>query len=150
MGGETDLEQGRVEINTENFAQYFFDVRRHKPKPGQVMAKFTAVALFGAGPQKQDLIKLLQIDKAYQAAQVMHKIHLAKPPDCYRVCREICEDLISGMSVEDVENKEYEFVLEALFYTQKEHVPKGDPHWETLHVLKFDRENNTFKSTIEL
>ena len=114
------------------------------------MAKFTSYALFGSGEQKRDIIKLLKMDKAYQASQVMQRIHRAKAPDCYRVLREMCEDLLGGMSDEEVENKDYEFVLEAVFYTKKEYVPKKDPHWETLHVLQYDSVNNKFISNIEI
>jgi hypothetical protein len=104
-----------VVIDDSNFHKYFFDVRKHGPKSGQVMAKFTAVAVFGDGPEKRDVINLLKIDKAFQATMVLHKIHCARTPDCYRVCREICEDLISGMSDEEVEAKEYQFVIESMF-----------------------------------
>lgn len=140
----------QIVIDEHNFAEHFFDVRQHRPQPGQIMAKFTAVAIFGSGNEKRDIINLLKIDKAKQAAQVMNRIHLAKAPDCYRVLREMCEDLHRGMSEEEVEKKEYEFVLEAMYYTQKECVPKGDPHWETLQVLEFDEETNTFKARIEI
>lgn len=137
-------------INSSNFKDYFFDVRRFKPKPGQIMAKFAAVALFGDGPEKKDVLKILKMDKAQAAAMVMRKIHCAKEPDCYRVCREMCEDLLSGMSQEEVVKKDYEFVLEAYYYTKREYVPKNDPHWETIHVIEFDKETNTFKSRIDL
>jgi hypothetical protein len=139
-----------IVIDHNNFGEYFFDARKFGPKKGQVMAKFTAIAVFGAGVEKQNIIKLMKMDKAHQAAQVMQKIHLAKPPDCYRVLREICEDLLSGMSDEEVEKKEYQFLLEAIFYTKKEYVPKRDPHWETIAVLQYDKENNKFISNIEL
>lgn len=137
-------------IDKSNFAQYFFDVRHHRPKTGQVMAKFSAVALFGDGPDKRDLIKVLRRDKAKAAAQVMQKIHCAREPDSYRVCREICEDLISGMTDDQVAKKEYEYVLEVCYYTQKEYVPKGDPHWETIDVLKYDTETKTFQSSFDI
>jgi hypothetical protein len=137
-------------ITEENFDQYFKDVRKNRPQPGQVLARFHAVAAFGPGPHKLDIIKLLRQDKAQQAAQVMQRIHLAKTPDCYRVCREMCEDLLVGLSDEQVNQKEYEYHLEALYYTQKECVPKNDPHWETLTVVRFDPETNTFKTNIEL
>lgn len=140
----------QVEINNKNFASYFFDVRRHRPKQGQVMAKFSAVAIFADGPEKRDLIKVLRKDKAVAAAQVMHKIHCARVPDCYRVCREMCEDMLAGMTDDEVAAKEYEFVLEAVYYTQKEYVPKHDPHWETLEVLNYDPESKTYKLTVEL
>lgn len=137
-------------INDDNFNDYFFDVRINRPKKGQVMAKYTAVAYFVASPQKMDIIKLLKTDKATSAAQLMKKIHLAKEPDCFRVCREICEDINSGMSDEEIMNKEYQFIIQAVFYTKSEYVPKNDPHWETLSLLKFNPESNSFESSIEI
>lgn len=139
-----------IVIDHTNFAQYFHDVRRFGPQPGQIMAKFSAVALFGDGPEKRDLIKVLRKDKAAAAAMVMRKIHCAREPDCYRVCREMCEDMIGGMTDDEVAKKDYEFVLEAFYYTKREYVPKHDPHWETIEVMKYDPETKTFKVSIEL
>lgn len=142
--------QEPVVINHSNFKDYFFDVRQNRPKKGQVLAKFTAVAVLGDGPEKRDLIKILRKDKAKAAAMVMQKIHCAREPDCYRVCRLMCEDMIAGMTDDEVAAREYEFVLEALYYTKKEYVPKNDPHWETIDVVQYDAETQTFKSKIEL
>lgn len=136
-------------IDESNFDQYFFDTRKHAPKPGQVLAKFRAIATFGDGPHKHDVIRLLKIDKAQQAAMVMRKIHHAREPDCYRVCREICEDLASGMTDLQVAEKEYEYVLEAFYYTKREYVPKNDPHWETIQLLEYDPETGSFSARIE-
>lgn len=146
---EVKDENGLV-IDARNFREYFFDVRQHRPQPGQILAKFAAVAVFGEGPQKRDLLAVLKSGKAEAAAAVMRKIHCAREPDCYRVCREICEDLVGGMSEEEVCKKEHEFVLEAFYYTRREYVPKGDPHWETIDLIHFDPETNTYKSVIEL
>lgn len=144
------MDEQELVIDDSNFGDYFFDARKHGPKKGQVMAKFSAIAAFGDGPHKHDIIKLLKIDKATQAAAVMKKIHHAREPDCFRVCREMCEDLVDGMSDEDVAAKEYEYVLEAFYYAQREHVPKGDPHWETIQLLEFDPETGAFNVKIEV
>ena len=137
-------------IDHTNFNNYFFDVRKCKPKKGQILAKFCAIAAFGDGPEKRDIIKVLRRDKAEAAAMVMRKIHCCREPDCYRICREICEDLISGMTEDDVAKKEYEFVIESFYYTNREYIPKNDPHWETIEIMKYDPETNTFKSEIHL
>ena len=142
----TDVE----EINKTNFHQFFFDARRHRPKAGQIMARFKAAAVFGEGIEKVHLLQALKNGKAKGAAMVMRKLNLAREPDCYRVCREICEDFLKGMSEEEIIKKDYHFVLEAFYYTKKEYVPKNDPHWETIQLLSFDPETNTFKSTIEI
>jgi len=138
------------EINKTNFHEYFFDVRQCKPKAGQIMARFKAAAIFGEGVEKKHLIQALKMGKAKQAAMVMRKLHLAREPDCYRVCREMCEDLLKGATEEEVIKKDYHFVLEAFYYTKREYVPQNDPHWETIKLLAFDPETNTFKSTIEI
>lgn len=135
-------------IDPETFSQHFFDVKRHRPQKGQIMAKFTAVAVFGYGPEKFHIIDILRKDKAEAAAQVMKKIHCAREPDCYRVCREMCEDMLSGMSDEEVAKKEYEFVIEMFYYTKRECVPKDNPHWETIDLVKYDPETKTFKCDI--
>lgn len=135
-------------IDNNNFKDYFFDVRKFSPQPGQIMAKFSAVALFGDGPDKRNLIKVLKKDKATAAAAIMRKIHCAKEPDCYAVCRQMCEDMLNGMSDEEVAKKDYEFIIEAFYYTKREYVPVGDPHWQTIDVIKYDPETKTFKATI--
>lgn len=144
------LENKEIIIDSSNFAEYFFDVRKFGPKEGQIMAKFSAVAIFGDGPEKRDVIKILRKDKAEAAAMVMKKIHCAREPDCYTICREMVEDMLKGMSDDEVAKKEYEFILEAFYYTKREYIPKGDPHWETIDLVKFDPETNTFKVNIEL
>lgn len=143
-------EEKEIIIDNSNFNKYFFDVRKFGPKEGQVMAKFSAVAVFGDGPEKRDIIKILKRDKAESAAMVMRKIHCAKEPDCYRICREICEDLVAGMSEDEVAKKEHEFVLESFYYTKKEYIPLNDPHWQTIDVIKYDPETKTYKSDISI
>ena len=140
--------EDEIVIDSSNFKDYFFDVRKFGPKHGQVMAKFRAIAIFAEGEEKRDLIKILKRDKAEAAAMVMQKIHCAATPDCYRVCREICEDLLSGMTDQEVEKKEHEYFLEAFYYTKKEYIPKDDPHWETIDVLRYDQDDKTFKSVV--
>ncbi len=139
-----------IEITQKNFEEYFFDVRKHRPKPGQIMAKYTAVAEF-VGPQgKRDIMKLMTMDKAHAACQVMTKLHGAKAPGNYRVCREIAEDMLTGMSEQEIIDKPYDFVVEFFFYTQREYVPKGNPHWETIQLLKYDQESGEYKCDIEI
>jgi hypothetical protein len=147
---ESKTNDKNIIIDTSNFNEYFFDVRKFGPKEGQIMAKFSAVAIFGDGPEKRDVIKILRRDKAEAAAMVMRKIHCAREPDCYRVCREIVEDLIRGMTDDEVAKKEYEFVLEAFYYTKREYLPENDPHWETIDLVKYDPETKTFKVNIKI
>ncbi len=146
----SENQESETIINKENFRQYFKDIRHHRPERGDIMAKFTAIALFGEGREKRDIIRILTMDKAKAAAKVMQKIHYAKEPDCYRVCREICEDLLKGMTVEQVDKKDYEFVLEICYYTKKEYVPKNNQHWETIQLIEYDSETKQFRSRIEV
>ncbi len=148
----SETETDELVIDSSNFNEHFFDVRKFGPKDGQIMARFRAPAVFGSGLQKQDIIALLKKDKATQAAMVMRKIHLAKEPDCYRLLAEMCDDLISGMTDEEVEAKEYEFILEAFYYTKRENVPQDDPHWVTIELstVAYDEETKTFKVSIDL
>ena len=147
---DAPVDKDDLVIDHTNFNNYFFDVRKFRPKQGQILAKFTAVAIFGEGQEKRDLIKVLRRDKAEAAAMVMRKIHCCREIDSYRLCREICEDLISGMSEDDVVKKEHEFVIEAFYYTNREYVPENDPHWETIEIMKYDPETKTFKSEFNI
>ena len=138
-------------IDETNFSEYFRDVRKFGPQAGDVMAKFSAIAEFVGGQAKKDIIYLLKIGKVQQATMVMQKIHGAKEPDCYRICREMCEDLLE-MKEEDVEVKPYEYHLEFFYYTKKEYVPREDVRWETIKLLdiEIDEETGTIKSVINL
>jgi hypothetical protein len=143
-----------MEINASNFDQYFFDVRTHKPEKNQVMASYTAIAELREGRLKSDLIDLfLNKDKTEAAIQLLRKIGLAKERDAIKVCREICEDL-KTMSVEEVEKKSYKFVMEAFYYTQKEHIPLDDPHWNVISLVNLneflDAANQRLKITSKL
>lgn len=126
-----------VEITQENFEQFFFDIRKNKPKKGQVMACYRAVAEFVDGRMKKDVIHLLQKmnNGGESAAKLMRKLACATEGDSYRVPRELAEDLLSGMTVEEVENKSYKFVIEVFYYTQREFVPEDDPHWSLIEIL---------------
>lgn len=138
------------DINKNNFGEYFFDARGTKPKPGQVLARYTASADFVAGEEKRDIIRLLKTDMGKEASQIMRRVHGAKEPWCYRVPRQMAEDLLDGMPEAEVEQKPYEMVIEFLFWTQMECVPPHDHHWHTLNVLKFDPETGDYisKSTV--
>lgn len=125
-------------IDSSNFHEYFFDVRKFKPQPGQVMAKYTAVAYLEDGQLKRDLIDLLlKPGKAEAAVRVMRVLGGAVEKDSYRVPREMAADLASGMSVEEVANKSYKFLLEHFFWADRDVVPQDDPHWYTIPLLNW-------------
>jgi hypothetical protein len=137
-------------IDKDVFEQHFRHISQGKPQSGQILAKYTAVAEFVEGQEKRDIIMFLKIDKAFQAAQMMRKMFYAKEPDCYRVLRQMCEDLIAGMSDEQVEHKPYPFILEIFFYAERQYIPADDPHWETINLVQYDPEKNQYSAKIEV
>ena len=128
-----------IVIDESNFTQHFRDCRTHRPERGDVMAKYTAVAEFVDGRMKQDIIDLLvNHEKAYAATQVMRKLGCATEFDSIRVCKEMAEDLASGMTPEEVERKVYEYRMEAFYYTKRENIPVDDPHWTVISIANLD------------
>lgn len=133
-------------IDEKNFTEYFRDCRTSRPTRGDVMAKYTAIAELVGGRMKTDLIDLLvNKDKAFAATQVMRKLGCASQKDAIRVCREIAEDLAKGLTPEQVEQKPYEYQMEAFYYAKKEHVPTNDPHWCIIGIDNLD----TFLDSVE-
>lgn len=128
------------EINEDNFALYFRDVRTSVPEPGDVMAQYSAVAELVDGNEKRQLISLLTSTegKMEATAQVMRKLLFASEIDAYRVPRLMAEDLLSGMSVEEVAVKPYRYTLEMFFFSKPENVPHKDPHWSSISLLNLD------------
>jgi hypothetical protein len=107
---------------------------------GHIMAKYSAVAELIDGEGKKDILYLLKLNQAHAASAVMRKMYGAIEPDCYRVCREIVEDLMV-MTEAEVLKKPYKFILEFFYYVKKEYVPKDDPHWQIIDLINFDDEN---------
>jgi hypothetical protein len=127
-------------IDETNFEEYFHDVRKCRPMQGYIMAKYSAVAELIDGEGKKDILYLLKLNQAHAASAVMRKMYGAIEPDCYRVCREIVEDLMV-MTEAEVLKKPYKFILEFFYYVKKEYVPKDDPHWQIIDLINFDDEN---------
>lgn len=130
-----------LEINEENFSEYFKDVRNSKFSKGDVIAQYTSLAEFIAGDEKKHIISLVaNTDNKMEAtAQVMRKLLHSSELDAYKVPRMIAEDLLSGMSEEDCLNKPYKYTLEMFFYTKPEYVPKDDPHWSVISVIDLEK-----------
>ncbi len=140
-----------LHIDESNFNDYFRDCRISKPERGDVMACYTAVAEFVDGHMKRDIIDLLaNKEKAVAATNVMRKLGCATQRDAYRVCREIAEDLDSGLTADEVEKKSYRYQFEMFFYTKKEYVPIDDPHWSIINIANLDSflDNQKRKVTI--
>ncbi len=124
-------------IDSSNFDEYFFDVRKHKPKPGQVLVCYDAIAEFVDGNLKRDIIQLLlQNDKAGETApRLMQKLAGAVLDDSMKVVKKMLQDLILGMTIDDVATKPYEFHCQHFFYTKKQYIPRNDPHWWSTSLI---------------
>jgi hypothetical protein len=127
-----------VVIDENNFDQYFFDVRMHKPKSGQVMARYAAVAEFVDGMMKKNIIDLLKKDKAIAATQVLRKLGCATEKDSVRLCKEICEDMLAGLTDDQIEQKSYRYTIEVFYYTEQKNIPLDDPHWSVISIRNLD------------
>jgi hypothetical protein len=127
-------------IDENNFTQYFRDCRNCRPEKGDIMARFTAIAEFVDGRMKKDIIDLLynKDNKVNAAIQVMRKLGCATEKDAIRICKDICQDLFSGMKPEEVESKVYKYQMESFYYTKKEFVPLDDPHWSLIGIANLD------------
>ena len=126
-----------VIIDENNFHEYFFDVRMHQPRSGQVMARFRSRAELVDGQLKRDMVNLLiKHERGGEAAkQVMKKLACAIETDAIKVPLEMASDLARGMSADEVCEKPYEYGLECFYYTDAANVPKNDKHWEIIKLI---------------
>lgn len=126
----------KVEITEDNFREFFFPAKdEYKPKKGQVLACWRAKADFVDGWVKRNVIELLCVNKAgaETALKVMRKLVSATDRDAVRVLAEMAQDLVDGMTVDEVSDKSYRFTIEQFYWTEKQYVP-ADPHWEVVNV----------------
>jgi len=128
-------------IDESNFDQYFFDARRNKPKPGQVLACYEANAEFVDGNLKRDTIHLLMTSNKGGEASVrlVQKLGGGTPTSSMTVVKEMMQDLLSGMSSDEVAEKPYSFQCQFFYYTWRECMPKGDPHWWSTALVDVSR-----------
>jgi hypothetical protein len=141
-----------LEINDDNFDEYFRETRNNTPKKGEVIACYTAIAHLVDDPQKRNIIDLLRnCDKALPTSQVMRKCFNAREADSYRIPRMMAEDMLKGMSRDEVAQKEYKYTIELFFYARPEHIP-NDPHWSVISILNLEehlaKEDERIKSEI--
>jgi len=135
-------------INEENFNQYFKDVRQNKPEKDDIIAKYSAMAEFIDGGEKRQIISLLTTteDKMEATAQIMRKLLFASERDALKVPRTMAEDLISGMSTDEVAEKSYKYKVEIFYYTKKEHLPLDDPHWSSISIIDMNEIDSKVKA----
>lgn len=129
-----------IEIDENNFEEHFRDVRVNSPERGDVMAQYSAAAEFVDGNEKRQIISLLTStdNKMEATAQVMRKLLCASELDAYRVPRCMAEDLLAGMTEEEVALKPYKYTFEMFFYTSPDNVPNEDPHWSVISLLNLE------------
>lgn len=129
-----------IEIDESNFGEFFRDVRVHSPEKGDVMAQYSAIAEFVDGNEKRQIISLLTSteNKMEATAQVMRKLLCASELDAYRVPRCMAEDLLAGMTEDEVASKPYKYTFEMFFYTNPDNVPKDDLHWSVISLLNLE------------
>ena len=129
-----------IEIDDSNFQEYFRDVRIHSPERREVIAQYSAIAEFVDGNEKRQIISLLTSteNKMEATAQVMRKLLCASELDAYKVPRCMAEDLLAGMTEDEVASKPYKYTLEMFFYTNPDNVPKEDPHWSVISLLNLE------------
>lgn len=120
------------------FEEEFFDVRKHGPKPGQVLAKFSAMADFVDDWVKQNVVAILTKAEggALSAMKVMRNSVGATELDAIRVPLEMCKDLAENKTIEEVLMKPYRFKMEKFYWTKKDNVPSDNPHWSLIEVKK--------------
>jgi len=127
-------------IDDSNFDEHFFDARKSGPKQGQVLAKFRARAELIEGHMKEQLVYLLKNmpNGGESCVKVMQKLGCATYSDSMRVPIEMAEDLLKGLSDDEVLHKPYEYDYEQFFYTRRENIPQNDPHWSVIEILNLD------------
>lgn len=130
-----------IEINENNFDNYFFDARRHRPKKGQVMVKYEAMADLIDGQMKRDLIDLLLYSpKGHESApKVLKVLGGAVYEDSVKISLEMARDLAAGKSIAEVAEKPYRYKMEFFFYTDRQYADEitnvGAPHWSKIGLI---------------
>ena len=130
----------KTELSEEEFRAWFkdrfFDVREHKPQKGQVLSRYRAVAHFVDAWVKRNVINMLVSNPvgAESAVKVLHKMCGATEADALRVALEMSDDLIGGMTEDEVAAAEYKMIIEFFFWVEPQYVP-DDPHWSKIELL---------------
>jgi len=119
--------------------EHFFEVKNNSPKKGQVMARYSAMAELVAGDDKLELIKIIKTsDFPLSIAQFVKQVLHSDELDSYRLPQRISEDLLSGMTEEEVMEKPYRYKIELFYYVEPQYIP-DDPHWNTVALLNLDK-----------
>jgi hypothetical protein len=127
-----------MEIDKNNFAENFFDIRDHEPREGDCLARFRGIAELLNGFEKKQMIQMLGEPNTHLAiCQIMRKLCRSRDPDTFRVPQQMGADLLEGMTEEEVLEKPYEFEIELFYYTKPENVPINN-HWSIIHLMNME------------
>lgn len=123
-------------IDQSNFDQYFFDIKKHGPTEGQIMARFCAKAQLMNSVEKQNLVDVLLTNKegAEIGVNMSQNTFSCTESEAVKLCKEIVLDLLNGKSKTEVLEKPYTFTIEKFFWTREEYVPKNNPHWKAIKI----------------
>lgn len=135
-------------IDENNFSQYFKEIKNNKPEKDDILARYRSKAILIDGVMKRDLMNLLMYNDSGSALKVMKKLGGAVEEDAIKVLKDISNDLLSGMNIEEVEKKEYEYLYEAFYFTKAEYFPKNNPHWTPILIKNNFSEKKEDSNTI--
>jgi hypothetical protein len=136
------MEKEELVIDESNFSEYFFDVRYNQPKKGQVMACYETMAEFMDSDMKREIIRqLLEFDNGGNSTvNIMQKAGNLSEKEAVRVIKEITEDLLHGMTIDEVARKPYIFPVRYFFYTEIQNIPTNDRHWSSIALVDVKEE----------
>lgn len=141
-------EEKDIVIDESNFNEYFFDVKKHGPQKGQIMARYIAKAELMRGQYKECIIDLLMTNPmgAEMSVQIAKNSFAAQEMEAINLCKAITADLVNGKSKDEVLDTPYKYTLEKFFWTKEEYVPKNDPHWQVIKVYICNNEQDLQKN----
>jgi len=135
------MSEENIEVDENNFYDYFTPITKRRPLPGEVIASYRAAAELVDGGEKRQVIQLLKKSgSAISATKILRKLCYAIEPHSIRVLKEITQDLSDGMTDDEVATKPYNYTLEMFFYAKPEHIPV-DEHWMQISILSADKLN---------
>jgi hypothetical protein len=131
-------------IDDKNFDQYFFDIKKHRPQKGQVLARYAAVAeLTDKFPKGALVDMLVHNPKAPELVpKVLRNMCHVLEKDATRLALEMANDLVAGMTESEVISKSYRMQIELFFWAKPEYVPRDDPHWSCVEIINSLEEND--------
>lgn len=128
-------------IDETNFNEYFYSIKDNKPKKGQVLARYTAMADLVDGDVKDFIVNnLLNYDKGGNTVTQVMKYHCHATDEYASSVPLLMAQDLKTMSVEEVKQKPYRFQLEYFYWTEPENIPKDDVHWECITITKAEIE----------